>query len=102
MDWAVTLPAIQGLISFCIAVAAFYYSRKKDTHEASSQATEVIVELRTLRRDVGELKSDVVAMRTEWKNDHDVLIGLSREIRAMWKIVDKLQGKAKKSSDEEG
>lgn len=93
MDWTTTLPAIQSLVSFGIAIAAFYYARKKDTHDSSSQITEVIVELRTMRRDVGELKSDFQAMRNEWKNDHDVLIGVSKELKAMWKIVDKLQGK---------
>lgn len=93
MDWTQMIALIQGLISFAIAIAAFYYARKKDTHDNASQSMEVIVELRTLRRDVGELKGDVSAMRTEWKNDHDILIGVSREVSAMWKIIDKLQGK---------
>lgn len=95
MDWTTTLPAIQSLVSFGIAIAAFYYARKKDTHETSAQTTEVIVNLRTMTRDIGELKSDVQSMRTEWKNDHDILIGVSRELAAMWKIVDKLQAKEK-------
>ncbi len=95
MDWTTTLPAIQSLVSFGIAIAAFYYSRKKDTHDSSAQVTEVIVELRTLRRDVGELKGDVQMMRAEWRNDHDVLVGVSKEIAAMWKIVDRLQEKEK-------
>lgn len=95
MEWSTTLSAIQSLISFGIAIAAFYYARKKDTHDSSAQTMEVIVELRTLRRDVGELKGDVQAMRNEWKADHDMLLGVSREVGAMWKIIDRLQNKPK-------
>ena len=95
MDWTETIAIIQGVISFAIAIAAFYFARKKDTSENAAQSMELIVELRTLRRDVGELKGDVQAMRSEWKNDHDILIGVSREVSAMWKIIDKIQGKKK-------
>lgn len=90
-----TVQAIISLISVTIAVSAFYFARKKDAQDVSSQSTEMIIELRTMRRDISELKGDVSAMRTEWKEDHDLLTGLAREMGAMWKIIDRLNGKKK-------
>ena len=89
MEWAM----IQGIISLIIAVAAFYYARKKDTHEASAQVTEMIVNLRTMTRDIGDLKTDVQAMRQEWRDDHDKLVGMERDIRAIWKHIDRINEK---------
>lgn len=89
LDWA----TIQGLLTLLIAGFAFYFARKKDTYDASSQVTTVIVELQTVRRDIGEMKSDVTAMRQEWRDDHDKLVGMERDIKAMWKHIDKFNGK---------
>lgn len=92
MEWSV----IQGVLSFVTglaAIAAFYYARKKDTHDSSARDTEVIMELRTVVRDVGEMKGDIRAMRIEWREDHDKLVGMERDIKAIWKQVDKINGK---------
>ena len=83
---------VQGILSLIIAIAAFYFARKKDTHDTASQSMEVIVELRTVRRDIGELKTDVQAMRTEWREDHDKIVSMERDIKAMWKNIDKMNG----------
>lgn len=80
-----------AIINFILAVAVFYFARKKDTQESTTQSTEVLVELRTVRRDLGELKGDVQSMRQEWRKDHDTLIGIAREQQAMWKIIDSLR-----------
>lgn len=88
IDWGIA----QGVLSLLIAAAAFYYARKKDTHDTSAQTTEVIVELRTVRRDIGEMKSDIQAMRQEWREDHDKLVGMERDIKAIWKNIDKING----------
>lgn len=80
-----------AVINAVLAIAVFYFSRKKETQEGSAQSTEVLIELRTLRRDVGELKGDVQSMRQEWREDHDALIGIAREQKAMWKIIDSLR-----------
>lgn len=88
MEWSI----VQSVINLALAVAVFYFARKKDTHDGAVQNTEVIVELRTVRRDLGELKSDVQAMRQEWREDHDTLIGVMREQKAMWKIIDAIKG----------
>lgn len=88
IDWGIA----QGVLSLLIAAAAFYYARKKDTHDTSAKATEVIVELRTVRRDIGEMKSDIQAMRQEWREDHDKLVGMERDIKAIWKNIDKIKG----------
>lgn len=89
IDWSM----VQGMISLIVAVAAFYFARKKDTHESSAQVTTVIVELQTVRRDIGEMKAEVQAMRMEWRDDHDKLVGMERDIKAIWKQVDKINGK---------
>lgn len=83
---------LTSILSFLIAAGAFYFARKKDTHDTSAQATEVIVELRTVRRDIGELKGDVQAMRVEWREDHDKIVSMERDIKAMWRNIDKMKG----------
>lgn len=80
-----------AIINAVLAIAVFYFARKKETQEGSAQSTEVLLELRTVRRDLGELKSDVQSMRQEWRDDHDTLIGIAREQKAMWKIIDNMQ-----------
>lgn len=89
---SIELSYVTALINVILAIAVFYFARKKETAESVSESTEVIVELRTLRRDVGELKGDVQAMRNEWREDHDALIGIVREQKAMWKIIDSMKG----------
>lgn len=86
------LGMVQGILSLIIAIAAFYFARKKDTHDTASQSMEVIVELRTVRRDISELKTDIQAMRTEWREDHDKIVSMERDIKAMWRHIDKMNG----------
>lgn len=86
-----TIKDLIAIASFLIAAMAFYFARKKDTHDASAQDMEVIVELRTVRRDIGELKGDVQAMRTEWREDHDKIVSMERDIKAMWRHIDKMK-----------
>lgn len=90
---------VQGLLSLIIAIAAFYFARKKDTHDTASQGMEVIVELRTVRRDISELKTDIQAMRTEWREDHDKIVSMERDIKAMWKHIDKINGVKSDNAD---
>ena len=87
MDWH----TIQSILSLVIALAAFYFARKKDTAESSEKATEIVVELRTVRRDIAELKGEVQAMRTEWRDDHDKIISMERDIKAMWRHIDRMK-----------
>jgi len=94
------LGMVQGILSLIIAIAAFYFARKKDTHDTASQSMEVIVELRTVRRDISELKTDVQAMRTEWREDHDKIVSMERDIKAMWRHIDKMNGVKVKSDDQ--
>lgn len=82
---------IISIINALLAVAVFYFARKKDTHEESFRSGELISELKTVRRDISEMKMDVQAMRKEWRDDHDALQGLIREMGAVWKIIDKLK-----------
>ena len=82
------LSIIISITNLAIAIAVFYFARKRDTAETAGQYTEVIVELRTLRRDIGDMKGDIQAMRKEWKVDHDALIGITKEQSLIWETVD--------------
>lgn len=93
----VDITILLGCTTVLFAVLTFYFSRKDKTHdsarEMASQATTVIVELQTVRRDISEMKADIQAMRIEWREDHDKLVGMERDIKAIWKQVDKINGK---------
>lgn len=82
---------IISILNLVLAAMVFYFARKHETQETGIRSGELIVEIKTICRDVSELKSDVQAMRTEWQSDHDNLVGLIREMSAMWRIVDRLQ-----------
>lgn len=87
------LALVLAVSTSVFAALTFFFARKKDNHEAASQATTVIVELQTVRRDISEMKSDVQAMRAEWRQDHDKIVGMERDVKAMWKHIDKLNKK---------
>ena len=87
MDIAVALP----IISAVIAIMAFYFARKKETKDDTVQSTQVIVELRGMREDVSELKSDFKALRAEMKQDHDDIIAMKRDFKTMWQRIDELK-----------
>lgn len=83
---------IFSVSNLALAIAVFYFARKKDHTEDATQTAEVIVEMRNVRRDIGEIKGSIEAIRTEWREDHDSLIGVMREMRAMWKLIDNMKG----------
>ena len=89
----VDVTILLGISTAVFAILSFYFARKKDTHDMASQATTVIVELQTVRRDIGEMKAEIQGMRLEWREDHDKLVGMERDIKAIWKQVDKINGK---------
>lgn len=93
----VDITILLGCTTVLFAVLSFYFSRKDKTHsdatQISTQATTVIVELQTVRRDISEMKAEIQAMRIEWREDHDKLVGMERDIKAIWRQVDKINGK---------
>lgn len=100
IDAAQLLSFISGLLTLSIAIAAFYYARKKDNHESTSQVTTLIVELQTVRRDISEMKSEFQGMRMEWRQDHDKLVGMERDIKAIWRHVDRINEKQQDTDKE--
>ena len=99
MDFNVIMGAIQGIVSLAIAVAAFYYARKKDTHETSTQGAKMMTQLEGIRRDVEEMKDNVKEMRREWHEDHDKIVSMERDIKAIWRQVDKINGKENRDAN---
>ena len=81
-----------AIINAILAVAVFYFARKKDTTDDAKASAEITTELKALRREMSEVKIEVSAMRQEWREDHDALQGLLREMSAMWKIIDSMKG----------
>lgn len=89
----IDITIILAVSTAVFAALTFYFARKKDFGDSTAQATTVIVELQTVRRDIGEMKADVQAMRAEWRQDHDKIVGMERDLKAMWKHIDKINGK---------
>lgn len=89
----IDVTVILGISTALFAAMSFYFARKKDHGDSTAQATTVIVELQTVRRDISEMKADVQAMRVEWRQDHDKIVGMERDLKAMWKHIDKINGK---------
>lgn len=89
----INISVILGILTIIFVILTFYFARKKDSSDSASQSATIIVELQTVRRDIGEMKGEVQAMRHEWRTDHDKLVGMERDIKAIWKQVDQLNGK---------
>lgn len=85
------LTALIPVLSIAIAVASFWYARKKETRDDSVQQTQVIVEVRAMREDVSELKGDFKALRDEMKHDHDDIVAMKRDFKTMWTRIDELK-----------
>lgn len=92
----IELTYLIAIINVVLAVAVFYFARKRDTTDSAYKSAEVITELKTVRRDISEMKLDVQAMRKEWRDDHDALQGIIREMAAVWKVVDGLKERGTK------
>lgn len=92
------LIAILPALSLLIAAGTFYFARKKETQETSTSAAKMVTQLETISRDVEEMRSDVKEMRREWHADHDKIVSMERDIKAMWKHIDRFNGKEEESS----
>ena len=87
---------IQWLITFsgfAIAAMTFYFSRKKETSDSVAQAAKVASQLESIGKAVDGIQDDVKEMRREWHDDHDKIVSMERDIKAIWKQVDKINGK---------
>lgn len=82
-------------VSLLIAAASFYFARKHDTKSDAERKTEVVLEIRAMRDDVLELKSDMKALRAEHKQDHDDIVmmksRMDTEFKTMWVRIDELK-----------
>lgn len=85
------LISILPLLSIIIAGASFYFARKHDTKNDTAQQTEVVAEIRAIRSDMADLKTDVRELKNEWKSDHDDIVGMKRDFKTMWTRIDELK-----------
>ena len=82
-------------INLILAIAVFYFARKKDTKEDSAQQAEIVVQMRGVREDVADIKADMKAMHNDWKKDHDDIVKMKSSLEAMWKRIDDYAKKEK-------
>ncbi len=85
------LTALIPVISILIAIASFWYARKKETKDDSVQQTQVIIEIRAMREDISEIKGDFKSLRAEMKQDHDDIVAMKRDFKTMWTRIDELK-----------
>ena len=83
-DWSM----IFGFANIILAVAVFYFARKKDTATDAAQQMEVVVQMRAVRDDVADIKSDMKAMREDWRQDHDDIVKMKSSLDAVWRRID--------------
>lgn len=83
-DWSVLF----GFTNIIIAIAVFYLARKKDTATDAAQQMEVVVQMRAVRDDVADIKSDMKAMREDWRQDHDDIVKMKSSLDAVWRRID--------------
>lgn len=79
------------VISLLIAAASFWYARKKESTTDASVITQMVVELRGMREDLTELKSDFKSLRAEMRVDHDKLVKMESDFKTMWTRIDELK-----------
>lgn len=98
LDWG----AIQSILSLIVAVAAFYFARKKDNSDIVSMQTSMMVKLESIQSDLSEMKAEINAMKDDWRADHDRLIELSKDFKhakdhmqTMWSRIDELKNPSK-------
>ena len=91
MDAQTTIGMIQGLLSLCIAAAAFYYARKKDTTDNTKEFAEVTAELRIMRRDITDMNQNIKALKHDREEDHDQLVKLISQLDKMWFYMDQVK-----------
>lgn len=82
-------------INLILAIAVFYFARKKDTQADTAQQMEIVVQVRGMRDDVADIKADMKAMRDDWKKDHDDIVKMKSSLEAMWKRIDSYAQKEK-------
>lgn len=87
MTWQDVTP----IISVLIAAAAFYFARKKDTQSDTAQMTEAITKINMMAADVSDVRSDIKALREEYRKDHDELVIMRGKVNALGERVDELK-----------
>lgn len=94
LDWSI----IQSVLTLIIAVAAFYFARKKDTSDVTAMQTSLIVKLDNIHTDLSEMKAEINTLKDDWRADHDRLIELTKDLKhardhmqTMWTRIDEVK-----------
>lgn len=83
-----------SLVIAALSLAYTFYRETTKKHNTTGKDQAIIeAKLNSIQEDLMEIKSELKDIRSDWMKDHEVLLGLQREVAAMWKIVDKLNGK---------
>lgn len=87
---------ITPILSVVIAAAAFYFARKKDAQSDATQMAEAAVNINRMASDMADVKSDIKALREEYRADHDELVIMRGKVNALGERVDELKELVKK------
>lgn len=92
MSWQDITP----ILSILIAAAALYFSRKKEAQNDATQMAEAAVNISRMASDMADVKSDIKALREEYRADHDELVIMRGKVNALGERVDELKDLVKK------
>lgn len=85
------ISSISSVVSVSVAVAAFYFARKKDTREDTAQIMDMQSDVRSTRDNVAEIKAEIKGIRTDWMRDHDDLVTVKSKVEALGNRIDELR-----------
>ena len=66
-------------------------ARKKDEQDEASRNTAFMIKLETLSLQMTELKAEIKAEFQMYRNDHDKIIVIERDVKTLWNAVDKIK-----------
>lgn len=83
-------PIIVSVISLILAL---YTSITRSSKEDATELTTVIVKLENIGNGISDIKSEIVSMKNDQKEDHDRLIKVDASLSAAWKQINELKEK---------
>ena len=84
---------ISTILAILQGVANLRRNKNADVKKEAVEMTRVIYQLETIAKDTNEIKNAIKDLKDEVKAHAVQLTKHDESIKAMWKVVDKLQGK---------
>lgn len=78
-------------ISLASLLFAIYSLASKNNKENTSELTTVIVKLENIGTGIRDIKAEIASMKTDQKEDHDILIETKASLATAWKQIGELK-----------